>query len=72
MNNWTYETCPSIIFILLHDYKTGKEIMINPKSIEMIKDNKILLQGHGTYVKESYDEIKNIITQVLNGVNFSK
>lgn len=72
MNNWTYETRPSIIFILLHDYETGKEIMINPKSIEMIKGNKILLQGHGTYVKENYDEIKNIITQALNGVNFSK
>ena len=69
MNQWTYETHPSVIFIILHDHETGKEIMINPKSIEMIKGNKILLQGHGTYVKESYDEIKKILMQALQTNN---
>lgn len=39
--------------------------MINPKSIEMIKGNKIFFKGHSTYVKESYEEIRNIFMQTL-------
>lgn len=65
MNEFTYVTKPSVIFICLHDYETGKEIMINPKSIEMIRGNKIFFRGHSTYVKESYEEIQNIFMQTL-------
>ena len=52
-------------YIFLHEAESGKEIMINPKTIEMIKEGKmeckILFQSHSTFVKESYEEVKEAV-----------
>ena len=48
-------------YIILHHIHSGEEIIINPKAIQSVYGSTITLDGHWFEVKESYQEIKEII-----------
>ena len=66
MNDWTYEK--GAVFIVMHDYKTGEELMINPRAIESIEGSWIKFDSYAYCVNESYKEIKSAIIKALGMV----
>ena len=63
MNNWTCEN--GAVFIVLHDYDTGNEVMINPRAIESVNGSQINFSSYAYLVKESYAEIKEAMIRGL-------
>ena len=55
-------------YIILHHAETGEEIIINLKSIESVRGSKVVFSDGWYDVKESYEEIKEIIFRLARVV----
>ena len=53
------------MFIILHEEKSGDEVIINVRYIESVYKSFVCFQNNSYQVKESYEEIKEAMKKAM-------